>query len=313
MANLEHFAKLEEGIEAWNRWREENDAKPDLRGMGFVEGDFLGADLSGADLRGANLYGANLYGADLRESDLRRADLRSACLNSADLSKADLSEADLSEAMLIGTVLDEANLTGCRVYGASVWDIHLEGAIQANLVITRSHESVIQVDSLEVAQFIYLLLNNQKIRHVIDTITSKVVLILGRFTGERKIVLDAIREELRKCNYVPVLFDFEQPKSKDLTETVTTLAKLARFIIADLTDPSSVPHELATIIPGTVVPVQTILLDGQHEYAMFADLKRRYHWVLKPYTYESQHSLLQHLEDGVIRPAETKATELIRR
>ena len=33
------------------------------------------------------------------------------------------------------------------------------------------------VDNIEVAQFIYLLLHNQKIRDVIDTITSKTVLI----------------------------------------------------------------------------------------------------------------------------------------
>ena len=148
---------------------------------------------------------------------------------------------------------------------------------------------------------------------MIDTITSKVVLILGRFTEERKPVLDAIRDELRKRDYLPVLFDFQKPESKDLTGTITTLANMARFIIADLTAPSSVPHELAMIIPGTVVPVQTILLDGQHEYAMFADLKCRYHWVLEPYLYESQDSLLQHLDDDVIHPAETKATELIRR
>jgi hypothetical protein len=81
----------------------------------------------------------------------------------------------------------------------------------------------------------------------------------------------------------------------------------------ELTDPSSVPHELATIIPSIFAPVQTIALDGQHEYTMFADLKRRFHWVLEPYRYESLDSLLQHLEDGVIRPAETKATELLRR
>jgi len=49
-----------------------------------------------------------------------------------------------------------------------------------NLIITDDNEPTITVDNLEVAQFIYLLLNNQKIRDVIDTITSKVVLILGR-------------------------------------------------------------------------------------------------------------------------------------
>jgi hypothetical protein len=52
-------------------------------------------------------------------------------------------------------------------------------------------EPIITVDNIEVAQFIYLMLHNEKIRDVIDTITSKAVLILGRFTGERKAVLDA--------------------------------------------------------------------------------------------------------------------------
>jgi hypothetical protein len=33
---------------------------------------------------------------------------------------------------------------------------------------------------------------------------------------------------------------------------------MARFIIADLTDPSSIPHELAMLVPGTVVPVQPV-------------------------------------------------------
>jgi len=70
---------------------------------------------------------------------------------------------------------------------------------------------------LEVAQFVYLLVNNQRIRHVIDTITSKIVLILGRFTHERKAVLDALRDELRKRDYLPILFDFDKPASRDLT------------------------------------------------------------------------------------------------
>src|SRR5262249_19709465 len=120
------------------------------------------------------------------------------------------------------------------------------------------------------------------------------------------------RDKLRRRDYVPILFDFQKPESKDLTGTVITLANMARFIIADLTDPSSVPHELATIIPNTVVPVQTILLDGQREYAMFDDLKRRYHWVLKPHVYENQNTLVEGL-DAVIAPAEAKARELTRK
>ena len=199
------------------------------------------------------------------------------------------------------------------MYGISAWSLRLEGAIQSNLVITDWDESPIQVDNLEVAQFIYLLLNNERIRSVIDTITSKVVLILGRFTPERKVVLDAIRDELRKRDYLPVLFDFEKPASKDLTGTISTLANMARFVIADLTDPSSVPYELATLVPGTIVPVQTIILEGQREFAMFVDLKRRYHWVLEPHQYKSQDLLIAQLGETVIAPAEAKAKELARK
>ena len=54
----------------------------------------------------------------------------------------------------------------------------------------------------------------------IDTIGKKAVLILGRFTDERKAVLEAIREELRQRDYIPILFDFAKPASRDLTETV---------------------------------------------------------------------------------------------
>jgi len=127
---------------------------------------------------------------------------------------------------------------------------------------------------------------------------------------ERKAVLDAIRDQLREKDYLPVLFDFEKPASKDLTGTVTTLANMARFIIADLTDPSSVPHELEAVVPGTIVPVQAILLEGQPEYAMFVDLKRRYHWVLEPHQYKSKELLIAHLGERVIAPAERKAKEL---
>ncbi len=107
-------------------------------------------------------------------------------------------------------------------------------------MITPEGEAKITVDNLEVAQFIYLLLNNAQIRAVIDTITAKIVLILGRFTNERKRVLDALRAELLLHDYLPVLFDYEKPTNRDLTETISTLAHMARFVIADITDATKV-------------------------------------------------------------------------
>jgi hypothetical protein len=237
-------------------------------------------------------------------------DLSEADLSGADLCWADLRGADLSTAILVGTNLKEANLTGCKVYGIAAWDINLAGAQQADLVITPEDEPVITVDNLEVAQFIYLLLHNEKIREVIDTITSKAVLILGRFTPDRKVVLDAMREELRRQNYLPILFDFEKPASRDLTETISILAHLARFIIADLTEAKSIPQELQQIVPDLpTVPVQPVLQASAQEYSMFEHFKH-YPWVLATYRYRSLEEVIASLAEKVIAPAELKANEL---
>src|SRR5262249_20430287 len=70
----------------------------------------------------------------------------------------------------------------------------------------------------------------------------------------RKAVLDALRDELRHRNYLPILFDFEKPSNRDITETVSTLAHLARFVIADIS-----PHPAVTVgISARVWNVRTL-------------------------------------------------------
>ena len=130
---------------------------------------------------------SNLCGANLNRAYLVRAYLVRADLTATDLSRADLSEAILLGARFVGTDLAGADLTGCRIYGISAWGLKLdEHTKQQNLIITPYGEPEITVDNIEVAQFVYLLLHNEKIRDVIDTIGKKAVLILGRFTAERK-------------------------------------------------------------------------------------------------------------------------------
>src|SRR5204862_2803364 len=123
-------------------------------------------------------------------------------------------------------------------------------------------------------------------------LSSKVVLMLGRFTGERKAVLGALGEELGQRDYLPILFDFEKPAGRDITGTVSLLARMARFVLADVTDAKSIPQELGVIVPDLPsVPVQPLLLEGSDEYSMFEHF-RRYPWVLKPYRYRSQEQLI---------------------
>jgi uncharacterized protein YjbI with pentapeptide repeats len=275
----------------------------------FGNADFVKSDSNGAVFSGAFLMDAHFNYAKCRGADFTAAELWGADLSGCDLTAANLDSALLEQCRMVKTNLDDANLTSCRVYGASVWGVSTKGTQQINLIVSAKEEPTITVDNLEVAQFIYLLLNNEKVRNVIDTITSKVVLILGRFTPERKAILDVIRDELRKRDYLPVLFDFEKPSSRDVTETVSTLAHMAKFVIADITDAKSIPQELMAIVPSLPsVPVQPLLLASQQEYGMFEHFKR-YPWVLEPFLYDDQDRLLAALNEKVIGPAEQRAKE----
>jgi uncharacterized protein YjbI with pentapeptide repeats len=269
-----------------------------------------GTDFRNADLRNASLYAANLSYANLSNASLKNANLFAANLSDANLGGADLEDANFNGAQLVRSDLRNAILTDCSVFGVSAWGVRLDGAEQKNLIITPYGEPVITVDNLEMAQFVYLLLNNERIRDVINTITSKVVLILGRFTPERKAILNAIREELRRRDYLPILFDVEKPDSRDITETVSTLAHMARFVIADITGAKSIPQELQSIVPNLPsVPVQPLLMVSDSEYGMFEHFKR-YPWVLKTHIYNNIESLISSLVEKVIVPAELKAMEL---
>jgi hypothetical protein len=205
-------------------------------------------------------------------------------------------------------------LTGSSVYGVSVWDIKVDDhTCQQNLVITPLDEAVITVDNIKVAQFIYLLLNNKEIRDVIDTIGKKAVLILGRFSEERKAILDAIRDELRKPehNYLPIVFDFQPSANQTTIETVKTLANMARFVIADLTDARSVLQELQAIVPGLPsVAVRLLIKKSEHEYGMLDFIRQFRSVVENTYEYESLEEVITSIKENVIGPAEAKVKEL---
>jgi hypothetical protein len=170
------------------------------------------------------------------------------------------------------------------------------------LVITPDEEAIITVDNLEVAQFLYLMLHNEKIRDVIETVTGRGVLILGRFTEERKAVLDAVKMRLRDFNLVPIVFDWDKPTHRDLTETVQLLASMSRFVVADVTDAKSIPQELSHIVPLLPsVPIRPVILARQLEYAMFE------HWtgfgtVLPVFPYQDQQHLVENIEQQIIAP-----------
>jgi hypothetical protein len=325
--NSEHLKILESGVEQWNEWRKHNpEIRPllydaPLNGANLSKANFSNANLIGAQLQNAILIEVNFHEANLLDANLHGAVLRGANFCRTDLYNTNLSSADLTGANLQGTQLAMtdfrgAQLIGCTVYGLSAWDLKLDEATKQEDLIIRyryrgegvsaedDHESQITVDDLQVAQFVYLLLNNDNIRNVIDTIGQKGVLILGRFTAERRAVLDAIRGKLRELGYVPMMFDFKKPTQRDFTETIKTLAGMSRFIIADITNPKSSPLELQATVPDYMIPFVPIIHEDEEPFSMFRDLQQKYgEWVLDVLKYDSTDNLLRVLDKAVITPA----------
>ena len=306
------WAKIGEADLSGADLRETDLRGADLSGANIREADLSGADLRKADLRKANLKRVDLGWADLREANITEVDLSRSNLSEADIRDADLSEANLELATLVETKLQGTKISNARIYGISAWNLKISKKTeQLNLIITRFGEPVITIDNLEIAQFVNLLLDNEKIRNVIDTIGKKGVLILGRFTEERKAVLDAIRNKLRELGFVPMMFDFEKPTQRDFTETIKTLAGMSRFIIADITNPKSSPLELQATMPDYMIPFVPIIQEDEEPFSMFRDLKQKYgEWVLDPLEYDTAQGLLDVFDAAVVAPANKKAEQL---
>lgn len=257
--------------------------KANLRGANLNRADLSGAACNGtnfsrANLREASLYGAWLEGAYLIRADLRGANLIRANLWGANLKMANLEGATLRYACLVNADLRGATLSGCSVYGASAWDLKINDKTkQDTLIITPVHELAITVDDLEIAQFLYLILNNEKVGHFIRELRTKAVLILGSFSPDSKNILEAIRASLYAKGFVPIMFDFDTSRTSYPMETVQTLALLSNFVIVDLSEPAGQYAEIEHLIPTTYVPFIKIARDGAHVSGM---LEYPQHWVM---------------------------------
>jgi uncharacterized protein YjbI with pentapeptide repeats len=257
-----------------------------------------------ADLAGSTFRHADLWMAYLRNAILDQVDFRGANLHGANLAGATLTRCDLQRSILVDSNIQGTTIRDCDIYGISAWNLNKDkNTVQENLRVSKREESPLYVEDIEVAQFIHLMVNNQRIRDVIDTVSRKAVLILGRFTPERKAILDGIRTRLRQLGYVPIIFDFEKPAQRDFEETVRVLAGLSRFVIVDITKPMSAPLEIHATVPEYMIPFVPIIEHGAKQFSMFEGLQTKFHWVLPTLSYPSPEALIRNLEKEVISPA----------
>lgn len=279
-----------------------------FRNCQFCDCCFDGAKITFADLVDSYFESCTFRNVNMRVTAIGNAAFNNCIFENSDLSYCSAEKTSfkgssfkntkLEHMSLVANDFSDTQLFDCNVYGISSWDLNLENSSQKDLIITPDDKTIITVDNIELAQFLYLIINNDKLRNVIDTITSKVVLILGNFSEERKKILDEIREKLRTYDLIPVMFDFEKPNSRNLTETVKTLAVMSRFVIVDISSPRSTPHEIANFaISLPSVSVYPIIVDSEKEFGMFADYAS-YPWI-KPITKYNNQIINQVIDDIV--------------
>jgi hypothetical protein len=74
------------------------------------------------------------------------------------------------------------------------------------------------------------------------------------------------------------------------------------------------PYELGAIVPQTMIPFQPIIAAGEKPFAMLQDLWIKYReWVFEPIHYSSVDALIASLDEKIIRPAEARFVELLKR
>lgn len=292
--------------------------RADLRSAYLNQANLAMADLTGANLStvvalDANFERARLFRANLTEANLSGASLMWADLVEANLDKADLSRANLSYVRLAESELRETRLDRCLVNGIRLSRLRLESAKQSNLVLAFDNTHPIFVDDLETAQAISVFLDSENKGKMLGVAFSGMVLILGCFSQEKRIILDSMRRELKRNGYQSVMVDFSNSALRHHHGNLSALAGLAHFILAEITESKGIAQALVSIVESSpAVPIQPLYKHGSSPWRLNQQMKQ-YNWVLEPHSYNDGKELERLLGDELIGLAEAKANELAKK
>lgn len=257
-------------------------------GVNFYRSSFEGGWFSDANFEGANFYEADLSRANLSNTNLRNCNFRKAYLDRANLSGAKIINANLNRATLVNANICSARIENCIVYGVSAWGLITDiNTFQRNLMMEDTNvtgdnimEEVaritehypLMVDDIEVAQFIHFIKNYSNLGKGLTAMLEKGVLLLGKFREGGREILEKVAGIVRSRKLIPIIFDFDGPRGSNIIETVTVLAGISRFVVANLNG-SSVPAELERITANFKRPIITYLNSAEEDkiYAMFSD------------------------------------------
>ncbi|TAH48863.1 MAG: toll/interleukin-1 receptor domain-containing protein [Chloroflexota bacterium] len=134
MANPEHLAILEQGVDVWNKWRKRNPhIRPDLTRINLANGNYDDVNFFRADLTEATLHGRFIF-ANFSKAILVRSNLSDAILIGALIERANLNSANLAQTVLGNVILRGADLTRAELIG-----VQLDHAILEDSNLSRAN------------------------------------------------------------------------------------------------------------------------------------------------------------------------------
>lgn len=173
-------------------------------------------------------------------------------------------------------------------------------------------QPTISIDGFAMALLIQLLLRDRSLWSVIERVTARVGLILALCTDERKQVINVLKSELRKWDYVPITFDCEQIEKREYKDWLDILARLAKFVTIDITEAKDIAQELPFLVSQhPSVPIQLLVQSSADDSTIPEELPASPS-VLETYRYQQVEDI-QRDASALIARAEQKAKELMGR
>ncbi len=259
IGDSEHLEKLQEGVAAWNAWRQENpEIKPDLGGLDLTDPVFRGTPLWINDGQYIGISGIDLSHSLLRGANFSGALCRNANFSGSSFQDANFSEANFYNAIFSDVECQHANFSGSDCSWASFSDAKCAWSNFSGAVCVRTNFSGANCNS---ANF------------------SKTVLEMADFSGAEVLSVDSLpldSTKIRDTRFSPNASD----KWSVLRRAYTGPAMLLNFVFTFLffapviakalglwafgQAQSGIGCSAEAVIPCRTVPVWEILL-GFHE------------------------------------------------
>lgn len=249
-ANLS-YANLSRANLSKANLRKANLSQADLSKVYFSKGKAEETIFTEANLEKANLYESNLIQAELTDANLSGAVMYKANISKADLEGANLINANLNLTNLQGatlnrTKLEGSKLTGSSVSGVSIHEVEHSNSEQLDLILSQSDGVLVKCDGLETARILESHLKQGGESSQVKP--SDMVVLIGNFSGDRKIIRGRILEEIRKGSLNPLQLECLSKPEAEFRSKLNRLAGIVDWLIFDATQAVDLVEEVLPIL-----------------------------------------------------------------